>query len=235
MAILCLCLSSLSFPSRLCFSRHVLSLVIFDCDGVLFDSAAANVAYYNAVLQRMGRAPLSEEWGRRAHFLSSRQLYEDMFGTDDRLAAEALHTASEVDYGPFYALMEPAAGLEELLAALQNRYRLAMATNRGATLAGVMREFRLDRFIELAVGVHDVAHPKPHPEMIQRCLAHFDVPPAAALYVGDSETDQQAAVAAGVHFVAVGPAPPSAALRIATLGELPAAIVAVDRARPITV
>ena len=211
----------------------MLSLVIFDCDGVLFDSAAANIAYYNAVLQRMGRAPLSEEWGRRAHFLSSRQLYEAMFGTDDQLAAEALGAASEVDYGPFYSLMEPAAGLEEVLTALKRRYRLAMATNRGVTLPGVMREFRLGRFIELAVGVHDVTHPKPHPEMIQRCLAHFDVEPTAALYVGDSESDQRAAAAAGVHFVAVGHAPAAASLRIAGLSELPAAIAEIDGSRSV--
>ena len=63
----------------------VLSLVIFDCDGVLFDSAAANIAYYNAVLARLGREPLSEEWSRRAHFLSSHQLYEAMFGAESAL------------------------------------------------------------------------------------------------------------------------------------------------------
>ncbi len=207
----------------------MLSLVIFDCDGVLFDSAGANVAYYNAVLERMGRPLLSEEWGRRAHFLSSRQLYEAMFGTDDQIAAATLRTAGEVDYGPFYRLMEPTDGLEEVLELLKTRYRLAMATNRGATVAGVMREFRLDRFIDLAVGVHDVARAKPHPDMIQRCLDHFGVAPPAAVYVGDSETDHHAAVAAGVNFVAVGAAPTAASLRISSLRELPALVETIDR------
>ena len=68
----------------------MIALVIFDCDGVLFDSAAANVAYYNAVLERLGRPPMSEEWGRRAHFLSSQQLYEAMFGADSELSRAAL-------------------------------------------------------------------------------------------------------------------------------------------------
>lgn len=219
---------ALHLEADLCFCRRVLSLVIFDCDGVLFNSAGANVAYYNAILRRMGRPALDEEWGRRAHFLSSRQLYEAMFGTDDQLAADALRTATEVDYGPFYSLMEPAEGLEEVLAVLRARYRLAMATNRGSTVPGVMREFRLDRFIDLAVGVHDVARAKPYPDMLQRCLDHFGVSSSAAVYVGDSETDHHAADAAGMHFVAVGAAPAAASWRVDTLRELPAVIRDID-------
>jgi HAD superfamily hydrolase (TIGR01509 family) len=201
----------------------MVSLVIFDCDGVLFDSAAANIAYYDAVLERLGRPPLDDEWGRQAHFMSSHQLWEAMFGADPEVAAEARRAAAEVDYDPFYRRMVPAPDLEGVLALLQARYRLAMATNRGATLSGVMREFRLARYIELAVGVQDVVNPKPHPEMIEKCLHHFALPPREAVYVGDSETDHRAAVAAGVHFVAVGTATP-AERQVAHLRELPEAL-----------
>jgi HAD superfamily hydrolase (TIGR01549 family) len=198
----------------------VLSLIIFDCDGVLFDSAPANVAYYNAVLERLGRPALTEEWARRAHFLSSYQLYEAMFGAGSALDEEARRVGREVDYDPFYKLMRPMPDLERVLGGLKQHYRLAMATNRGGTVRGVVREFGLDRFLELSVGAHDVAHPKPHPDMIEKCLAHFRVLPPAAVYVGDSETDHQAALAAGVHFVAVGGATPGEH-RIRDLRELP--------------
>jgi phosphoglycolate phosphatase len=199
---------------------RMLSLVIFDCDGVLFDSADANIAYYNAVLDRLGLPPLDEEWSRRAHFLSSHQLYEAMFGPASALAAEARRVGREVDYGPYYQLMRPMAELDRVLQTLRARYRLAMATNRSSTVPGVMRAFGLDRFIELAVGSHDVAHPKPHPDMLEKCLAHFGVEPRAAVYVGDSETDYRAAVAAGVHFLAVGEIAPGAH-RVRELSELP--------------
>jgi beta-phosphoglucomutase-like phosphatase (HAD superfamily) len=197
----------------------MLSLVIFDCDGVLFDSAPANVAYYNAVLERMGCPALTEEWGRRAHFLSSYQLYDAMFGAASELADSARRVAQDVDYAPFFCLMRPMADLERVLLLLKQHYRLAMATNRGGTVSGVMREFGLDRFIELAVGALDVPRPKPHPDMIEKCLEYFRVPPPAAVYVGDSETDHQAALAAGVHFVGVGGATP-AAPRVSHLREL---------------
>jgi HAD superfamily hydrolase (TIGR01509 family) len=199
----------------------MLSLVILDCDGVLFDSAPANVAYYDAVLQRMGRPPLDAEWGRRAHYLSSYQLYDAMFGAGSEVAEAARQAARDVDYGPFYRLMQPMPDLDHVLLALRQRYRLAMASNRGGTIAGVVREFRLERFIELSVGALDVERPKPHPDMIQKCLDHFRLPPTAAVYVGDSETDHQAALAAGVAFVGIGGATP-AEHRVRDIRELPA-------------
>ena len=196
------------------------SLVIFDCDGVLFDSAGANVAYYNAVLARLGRPPMDEAWGRRAHFLSSRQLYEAMFGADSALGAAALRVGREVEYGPFYALMRPMPDLERALQQLAAHYRLAMATNRGGTAQGVVRHFALDRWLALAVGAHDVPRAKPHPDMLLRCLEHFHLPPTAAVYVGDSDTDHQAALAAGIRFIAFGAAT-QAAHRVHALRELP--------------
>ena len=198
----------------------MLSLIIFDCDGVLFDSASANVAYYNAVLERMDRPPLSEEWSRRAHFLSSYQLYDAMFGAGSVLGEAARHAANEVEYGPFYKLMRPMPDLDRVLQSLKRHYRLAMATNRGGTVTGVIREFGLDRFLDLTVGAHDVPRPKPHPDMLEKCLEHFRILPPAAAYVGDSETDHQAALAAGVRFIAVGAAAPGEH-RVRDLRELP--------------
>jgi HAD superfamily hydrolase (TIGR01509 family) len=199
----------------------MLSLVMLDCDGVMFDSAGANVAYYNAVLERLGRPPLTEDWARRAHFLSSHQLYEAMFGADSALEADALRVGREVDYGPFYKLMRPMPELERVLQQLKEHCHLAMASNRGGTLHGVVREFALDRFLDFAVGAHDVPRAKPHPDMIVKCLDHFRVPPTQAVYVGDSETDHQAALAAGVAFIGVGASTP-AERRVRDLRELPA-------------
>ena len=35
--------------------------VVFDCDGVMFDTADANRIYYNRVLERFGKPPLNQE------------------------------------------------------------------------------------------------------------------------------------------------------------------------------
>ena len=195
--------------------------LIFDCDGVLFDSWDANVAFYNAVLTALGCPRLDAEGERLAHRLSTPQLFEQLFEGDDERLAEARAVARQLDYGPFYPLMRPVPGLYDLLRQLRRRYRLAMATNRGATVTGVMAHFGLDSFLELAVGINDVARPKPFPDMLERCLAHFAFEATEAVYVGDAMSDYAAARAAGMPFVAVGDET-GAPVRIRDLTELPA-------------
>ncbi|HEV7734604.1 MAG TPA: HAD-IA family hydrolase [Candidatus Binatia bacterium] len=197
------------------------SAVIFDCDGVLFDSWKANIAYYDAIRAALGLAPMDAEWQRQAHFLAASQLLDAMFVADPALLTAAREAARAIDYGPFYELMAPAPGLFELLSELKTAHRLGMATNRSTTVAGVMTRFGLGRWLDAAIGLLDVAHPKPAPDVIVACLERLDVSPAAALYVGDAESDLHAARAAGVHFVAVG-SPAWSPVAVPVLSSLPA-------------
>ncbi len=178
--------------------------VVFDCDGVLFDSWHANVAYYNAIRATIGLPPMDPAWEDRAHFLATSSVLEEMFGHDPALAREARQVAARTDYEPFFALMVPMPGLFDVLATLRPAWRLGMATNRGATVPQVMRRFGLDVWLDAAVGCLDVPRPKPAPDVILECLARLGVPASGGVYVGDAESDLIAAEAAGVQFVAVG-------------------------------
>ncbi|MBI3783140.1 MAG: HAD family hydrolase [Deltaproteobacteria bacterium] len=204
----------------------MLQAVILDCDGVLFDSLAANVAYYNAVLAALGHPPMDATATRVAHQLSSRQLFEHLFGNDPALIERARAVAMSVEYEPFYGLMQPVPELHPTLATLQNRYRLALATNRGFTAHEVVRRFDLGRYLELAVGINDVPRPKPHPDMLEKCLAHFRLAPQEAVYVGDAPSDHTAATAAGMHFIGVGEHL-DVPHRVTELRDLPEAVTAI--------
>ena len=195
--------------------------VVFDCDGVLFDSWHANIAFYNAIRATLGLPPMDRAWEDRAHFLAATSVLEEMFGHDPALAADARRVAATTDYEPFFDLMVPAPGLFDVLAALRPAWRLGMATNRGATVPGVVRRFGLDAWLDAAVGVLDVPRPKPAPDVIHECLSRLGVPPSAGIYVGDAESDLIAARAAGVEFVAVGGGDWSRR-RVRALRELPA-------------
>ena len=203
-----------------------IELVIFDCDGVLFDSEAANIGFYSEVLRRAGVPALTLQEQTECHALSSAQLFARRFADQPDVLASVRQVAQSTDYTPFYELMQPRSQVYEMLRQLRTRYRTAMATNRGLTVHGVLERFSLADLFDYAVGVLDVARPKPHPDMLLACLERFSVQPGAAVYVGDQPTDAEAALAAGLHFIGMPPVGQTCACSIASLQELPAAVAA---------
>jgi len=201
-----------------------LRLVIFDCDGVLFESWKANVAFYDAVLATLGLPPLDEEARRLCHTLSSPQLYAHLFRDDPQMQQRMAETARRTDYGPFYALMEPADELEPTLRRLRAHCPLALATNRGTTVRGVVERFGLGEFFPICMGILDVPRPKPAPDLLLACLDRAGVRPSEAVYVGDTELDRTAAAAAAVRYVGVGDRS-GAELRVSGIRELPSLLL----------
>ena len=48
-----------------------MNLVIFDADGVLFESAESNMAYYNAIFAAIGEPPLNPDEERACIFMAA--------------------------------------------------------------------------------------------------------------------------------------------------------------------
>jgi phosphoglycolate phosphatase len=107
-----------------------------------------------------------------------------------------------IDNAPFLALIRPEPHIREVLARLRPAYRTAIATNRGKSLPLVLETLGLHGLFDLTVSCYDVAHPKPHPECLQKILQHFQTGPDETLYIGDSEVDRLVAAAAGVPLAA---------------------------------
>lgn len=195
-------------------------LIILDCDGVLFDSWDANVAFYDSVLTTIGQAPLDQTGRELCHRLSGPQLWGHLFERDPALLRQAKAAAACADYSPFYSRMRPTAALAETLEQLAAHCPLALATNRGRTVAGVTKHFSLERFFAIALGVLDVPSPKPAPDLLLACLERAGVDAGSAVFVGDTSVDREAAAAAAVPYVGVGPAS-GADIFIGELRELP--------------
>lgn len=197
-----------------------LKLVILDCDGVLFDSFRSNVAYYNAILEKMGHRKLDPRGEALCHVLSTPQLLQHLFSEDPERYRLAMKIASEIDYLPFLEYMDPEPGLFEVLDALSARYRLALATNRGRSVDPLLSRFGLQGTFEAVSTIQRVTHPKPAPDLLLYCLEKTGVSPDDSVYVGDMENDRIAAEAAGMPFILKGDAV-SHPLRIERLEELP--------------
>jgi HAD superfamily hydrolase (TIGR01509 family) len=177
--------------------------IVFDCDGVLFESRAANLAYYNTVLAQFGEPPVTVDQPQRAHLChtaASPEVFRVLLG-EERLAA-ALAAAGELDFRRFIPEMTPEPGLTETLSQLAARFPLAVATNRGGSMREILTHFALANYFRAVVTSRDVARPKPYPDMLIEAARQLAMDPANLLFVGDSELDQAAAAAAGIRFVA---------------------------------
>jgi HAD superfamily hydrolase (TIGR01509 family) len=176
-------------------------VVVFDCDGVMFDSREANRNFYNHILARFGHPPMSEEDVAYVHMHTAEESIRYVFRNRPHVE-EALQYRWEVDYSPFIRDMVMEPGLREVLACLGVSTGLAVATNRSNTIDWVLEQHGLTGIFDLVVSSLDVARPKPHPEALFKVLDRYEIEGARALYIGDSPVDAQTAAAAGVPFVA---------------------------------
>jgi HAD superfamily hydrolase (TIGR01509 family) len=196
-------------------------VIIFDCDGVLFASEAANLAFYNHIFTFFGLPAVAaddQEQLAILHTHSSHQVFEHFFGRGETYR-EVIAYARTVDYRQFVPLMEPQLGLYEVLDRLAERYRLGIATNRTGTMFLVSRIFGLSPYFQHMVTAGDVPRPKPHPDMLHRALALFRVEPREAVYIGDSDLDCRASREAGIPFIGFG-YQPAGGLAVESMDEL---------------
>ncbi len=184
--------------------------IVFDLDGTLIDTAPDLVDTLNFILTREGLPAAPFETARNLIGGGARGMIKRALAAQRRTAAPAdidrLHAAFIAHYAdhladrsrPFPRLE---AALDELAAA---GHRLAVCTNKLEWLS-----VRLLSVLKLAPRFAAICGPdtfgvqKPDPEMLRRTVERAAGKPAAAIMVGDSNTDVRTARAARVPVVAV--------------------------------
>jgi phosphoglycolate phosphatase len=177
--------------------------IIFDCDGVLFESLQANLAFYNTILQHFGEHEVAIEDADRVHLChtaASPRVFEVLLGADR--VGEAMALAKNLGFRQFIPLMVPEPGIHDVLARLSERIPLAVATNRGNSMSELLGHFDLYRYFHTVVTSRDVNQPKPSPDMLLLAAERLGIEPERLLFVGDSELDMEASRRAGMPFAA---------------------------------
>ncbi len=198
---------------------NTIKVVVFDCDGVLFDSKEANIRFYSHVMQQVGHHGIRPEQREYIHMHPVRQSLLYLLGPGPRYE-EAVRYCRTIDFSQFNEYMQCEPGLIETLEFVKKSYRVALATNRTVSTRDILAHFGLDHYFDLVVSASDVCHPKPHPESMERIFREFSASSEEILYVGDSAVDEALAAATGVFFVAYKNSKLQAHLHISHFKEL---------------
>jgi phosphoglycolate phosphatase len=225
------------------------SAVLCDLDGTLIDTAADIALALNRALAEQRLGTLAEEEvrgfiGRGVPTLIERALAR-LSASGSAVDRTRLRERFDVHYECLYESGELRAqlypGVRAGLTALHGAgYRIAVVTNKPTAAAvHLLEHLGVSAWLDVIVGGDQGLPPKPHPEPLLSACGRLGVPPTAAIMVGDSLNDVEAARAAGLTVICVpygynegrDPRALPCDAFIEDLGELPALLAALSRTR----
>lgn len=178
-------------------------VVLFDLDGTLIDSLPNIADAVNAVLDKRDLPALSQETVAGFVGLGEQVLVDRLIGATDLDAGER-DWVMETFIGHYKveALKTRCIpGVEKCLQTLQAEgFALGLITNKPrAPLAATLASAGISECFQVVVAGDDLAKRKPDPLPIRHAMEKLKA--GAGIYVGDSETDAETAMNAGVPFV----------------------------------
>lgn len=186
--------------------QEKLRAVVFDLDGLMFNTEDLYQQVGSEVLQRRGKEftddLINQMMGRQAHKALQLMIdWHDLDDTPDQLAAESM----EIMFRLLPDQLEPMPGLLDLLAKLETaNIPKAIATSSSRTFVErVLGLFDLEKRFSFVLTAEDIANGKPAPDVYLLAAEKHGVAPSQTMVLEDSQIGCQAAVAAETFAVAV--------------------------------
>jgi phosphoglycolate phosphatase len=190
--------------------RFQVKVVMFDLDGTLLDTAPQIAEAANRMLVALGKpmlpqAQIATYIGEGVQNLIKRCLtgnvqvepHADLFAQAQPLY-HGFYTANATQSQPFAGVLPALQQLKK------HGYHLACVTNKPEKFTlPLLRQAGLADFFEVIISGDSLPKKKPDPLPLLHICQKLGVLPAEAMLVGDSETDIQAAHAAGCFVVTV--------------------------------
>jgi len=187
-------------------STSILRAVVFDLDGLMFNTEELYEQVDTEVLARRGKpceeALLDQMTGRKADVALQMMIdWHDLDDTIEQLSAEISALFAEV----LPQRLAPMPGLMRLLDALEvAQIPKGIATSSGpAFVSDVLNRFQLQPRFSFVLTSEDIQHGKPAPDIYRLAAERHGLPTEQVMVLEDSLAGCQAAVAAGAYAVAV--------------------------------
>lgn len=181
----------------------MVQLIIFDCDGVMFESREANRAYYNHILEAFACPPMNAEELGYVHIHNVFDSINHIFRHHKQInMAEVEKYRRQLDYSSFLKYMIIAPDLKEFLRAVTPKYHRAISTNRTNTMDMILDIFGLRDSFEIVMTASNSPRPKPAPDALNIILKHFGLSVDEAIFIGDSTVDQEHCASVGMKLIA---------------------------------
>lgn len=188
----------------------VAKAVLFDWDGTLLNSFAADERAYLAMFEALGIKFTSEDLARHYHpdwyrVYRAARIDRSRWQEADRLWREA--------YSHEKTTLLP--GVRAVLRNLAKRFTLGLVTSGSRDRVCIQLEnLQLAKYFAVRVCSEDASPRKPHPAPLRRALQLAGLAPEDCVYVGDSPQDIEMARRAKVRAIGIlGPFPTEAGLR----------------------
>lgn len=178
--------------------------VIFDIDGVIFDSKETNTSYYNKILEELGLAPMSAEDVEYCHMASGKQALERIVPPHlrDKELTKAQKAVPYFDYVLPKLVLEDGL-METLIWLAEQNIHLGICTNRLTRVPELLQHFGIGHFFS-TIKTASNADPKPSPKGLLATVSEWEITSTQSLFIGDTQADQQAALGAAMPFWAFG-------------------------------
>lgn len=181
-------------------------LVIFDFDGTLGDSQKLITDTMLATIERLNLPMRSREECARTIGLPLKECFSSIIPMTDEQAEECAEVYSEIfNVKNVPGVVKVFPGVVETLERLSSQgILMSIASSRShRTLAKLMDELDLSKYITYLIAADDVVEKKPAAESVLKTLRHFNVEAHETLVVGDAEFDILMGRNAGTHTCGV--------------------------------
>jgi len=181
----------------------MIKAVLFDVDGVLLDSFEANLDFFQKLMPIVGYPSPTRDQYRQCFHLSMLDVIKKLTAPiSEEKAKKIFEIGKKQAINYQYQLVKTPIKISETILDLHKEYEIGIVTSR---IKGRLLDYpqfkKIKHCFKTIIYYEDTKNHKPDPEPLLLAAKRLKVEPIKAVYIGDAESDRQAAEAAKMHFI----------------------------------